>query len=434
MTARTLAVSVLTDVTESGAYAYIALQKAFSRSGLETRNKSFVTELVNGTLRNLSFIDHIINHFSNTPTPRMKPFIRNLLRISVCQLRFMDRVPASAAVNEAVVMAKKYGFGNLSGFVNGVLRNIVRSPGKPETDAGDTGLRLSYPPWMMESLTHWLGAGNTLSFCENSHRIPAVSIFTNTLKITPEALAVRLSEEGITNEPGIFPECLRLGKTSDITALKAFKDGLFHVMDEGAVLAVKSLELTPGMPLIDLCAAPGGKSFAAACLMGGKGKIHAFDIHPHRVKLMEESKRRLGMACVLPQVGDALEVETEPTCRVLLDAPCSGLGIIRRRPDIKYKRKPEDIQALAEIQKNLLRSAAKLVKPGGMLLYCTCTVSKTENIDNVRWFINHFPFSVAKPFHCTAAMPPHTAEDDCLQLLPGAHNDGFFIARLVRDA
>jgi 16S rRNA (cytosine967-C5)-methyltransferase len=432
--ARALAVSVLTDITEDGAYANIALRQAFSRSGtLDARDKAFVTEMVNETLRNLLLADHIIDAFSTTPTLRMKPFIRNLLRISVCQIRFMERVPPSAAVNEAVILAKTHGFTALSGFVNGVLRNIVRNPGKPVIRPDDAGTRFSYPAWLNKALTHWLGTDNTRLFCENSHRPPTTAIFANTVKITPEALTARLQEEGVTCEAGMFPECIRLRHTADVSALRAFKEGLFFVIDEGAVWAVKALSPKPGCQMLDLCAAPGGKSFAAACMMGNEGSIQAFDIHPHRVRLMDEAIRRLGLSCIKTKAQDAVSAAPEPADCVLLDAPCSGLGIIRRRPDIKFSRKPENITALAGIQRDLLHTAAACVKPGGKLLYCTCTVAREENINNINWFIHHFPFTVEAPFLKTGGPSAYITENNCLQLLPGPYNDGFFITRLVKN-
>ena len=199
---RALALSVLTEITESGAYANIALRQSFARLDLDARGKAFVTELVNETLRNLRLIDYILDAFSQTPTQKMKPFIRNLLRLSVCQLRLMNRVPASAAVNEAVSLAKARGFSPLARYVNGVLRNIARQPDKPTVDPADIGLRFSCPSWLTSALTDWLGAERAAAFCGNSHRPPDVTICVNTRKTTPQALAERLRTAGIETRPG----------------------------------------------------------------------------------------------------------------------------------------------------------------------------------------------------------------------------------------
>jgi 16S rRNA (cytosine967-C5)-methyltransferase len=416
--ARSLALFTLTEVLENGAYANIALRQALADTPLDARDKALVTQLVNETLRNLIRIDHTLGHFSNTPLPKMKPFIKNLLRLSVCQLCFLDKIPASAAVNEAVKIAKAHGFGALGGFVNGILRGVARNP--LSVSPNDVSLYYSYPAWLYDALVRWLGEADARLFCQNSHRPPATTVYTNTTKISPQALADRLREEGIACQPGKrFAECLTLTHTADLAALPSFGEGLFFAIDEGAVQAVKALNPAPGQHLLDLCAAPGGKSFAAACMMQNQGRIQAFDLHPHRARLMQEAAKRLGLDCIDIAVRDAtLDPAVCAADAVLLDAPCSGLGIIRRRPDIKINRKPEDIDALAQVQRKLLHAASDCVKPGGTLVYCTCTVAREENMDNVRWFAQSHPFD--------------TEDEHGVQLPPTPHNDAFFIARLVK--
>ncbi|MDR1664880.1 MAG: 16S rRNA (cytosine(967)-C(5))-methyltransferase RsmB [Clostridiales bacterium] len=431
---RETAVAVLTEVTENAAYANIALRKALSARGeMDARQKAFVTEAVNTALRNLLLIDRIINTFSHTPTDKMKPFIRNLLRVSVCQIKFMERVPAHAAVNEAVRLAKARGFSRLSGFVNGVLRNMIRQPDKPEHSARD----FSYPDWLSKALTGWLGGENARIFQENSHLPPVLTVFANTLRITPEALSERLRSEGVESEPSqLNGECLHLRHTSDITRLASFREGLFFVIDDGAVAAAKALKPRAGQTVFDVCAAPGGKSFVCAALMNGRGTVRAFDIHPHKLDLLNESKKRLGFENMETALRDAEKTDEAPCFLadgVLLDAPCSGFGIIRRRPDIKYARKPEDIPALAQKQQNMLEVASRYVKPGGVLAYCTCTVAREENIENVRRFLSHNPFTADPPGNWAECFPHSFIEEDCLQILPGERNDAFFIARLIRQ-
>ena len=439
---RAVAVSTLIEVLENGAYANIALRKAFVDSyqnELDSRGRAFVTELVNETLRNLLRIDYVIASFSLTPLEKMKPLIRNLLRISVCQLRHMNKIPARAAVNEAVVLAKAYGFSNLSGFVNGVLRSIAREPEKPTFSfdfqtqpVNYLHLQYSYPKWMAESLIKWLGKDKALDFCESSHQIPSVTVLPNVIKNTLNELAENLKIEGV--ECTIGDGFLTLKNTADITKLSSFKDGRFFVIDPGAIFAVKALNPKPGQTIIDLCAAPGGKALAAAGLMGNKGKLYAFDIHPHRVDLISTAAKRLGLNCIQPKVKDILNDEPHfygMADAVLLDAPCSGLGTIRKRPDIKFTRQLSDINTLAEKQRDMLDRASNYVKPGGILVYCTCTVAKEENIKNIRWFLQHYPFAI-RPLENLPPFP-YYIEENCLQILPSSENDGFFVAALVRN-
>jgi len=439
-------VSILSDILESGAYANIALRKALSQTELDSRDRAFVTELVNETLRNLISIDHVLNHFSKVTVANMKPFIRNLLRMSVCQLRHMEKTPESAAVNEAVILAKSHGYAGLSGFVNGVLRTIVRQPETPPMlESGSPeylARRYSYPRWLAKSLVKWLGAEEADIFCQNSHMPPPVTIYTNTYKTTPTALAEALQQEGVECAPlgddnnSPLADFLTIRNSGDIAKLVAFNAGQFIVMDPGAIFAVEAMGLTPGQTVLDLCAAPGGKSIATACYMGNTGRVRAFDIHPHRAGLIRETVKRLGLNCITPEVQDAtthnpaLDATADA---VLLDAPCSGIGTIRKRPEIKYNRTKADITDLAQKQRQMLTIGAKYVKPGGVLVYSTCTVAREENIDNIHWFLQNHPFKMrplSLPESCNMKV---IEEDGTIQILPGPTNDGFFICAMINQ-
>ena len=418
---RAIAVSVLTDVLDAGAYANIALRKTLSEANIDPRARAFVTDLVNETLRNLIQIDYTINRYSKTPVDKMKPFIRNLLRISTCQIKFMDKIPDRAAVNEAVVLTKAFGFANLSGFVNAVLRNISRE----NTDKIKSPmLKYSYPKWLMEKLKLWLGEAGAQSFYENSHQPPPLIIIANTYKTTASDLALLLQKEEIDASPldgDPNSPFLILRQAGDITRLASFKDGLFSVMDPGAMHAVTALNPQPGQTIIDVCAAPGGKSFAMAALMKNSGKILSYDIHPHRVELINQTRKRLGLSAVTPLVKDAtvfdpaLEASADA---VLLDAPCSGFGTIRKHPEIKYTRTLQDIKDLTALQKQMLDTAEKYVKTGGKLVYCTCTVTQEENGDNIKQFLETHP-------HFTLV-----SEE---QIMPSATSDAFYIAEMVKS-
>ena len=420
-TDRAVAVSVLTNVLEEGAYANIALRNAFAEHSLEPRERAFVTDMVNETLRNLLQIDHVLNNLSKTPVDKMKPFIRNLLRVSVCQIKFMDKTPDRAAVNEAVVLAKAYGFENLSGYVNGVLRNVSRGEvGKIKSPA----LLFSYPKWLMDKLRLWLGEDGAYDFCENSHKIPPVIIMTNTYKASPEQLAEQLKAEGVeaTRLESSHHPFFVLRQMGDITRLASFKDGWFFVLDPGTMHAVEAIDPKPGQTIIDLCAAPGGKSFAMAALMQNEGKLLAYDIHPHRVALIRQTGKRLGLSVITTDINDAVVYNPSLDSvadKVLLDVPCSGLGTIRKHPEIKYFRQPQDITVLAKKQREMLAQASKYVKPGGELTYCTCTVAKDENSDNIKHFLETHP---------------HYSLVSEQQILPSATSDGFYIAALKRNA
>ena len=438
---RAVALDVLGEVLEGGAFANIALRKAFQGNEsveLQARSRAFITEVVNETLRNLILIDYIISKFSKTPSDKLKPFIRNLLRISVCQMRFMDKVPDHAAINEAVELAKLHGFIGLSGFVNGVLRNMARKPDfppMPSAEGGrkdDTALRYSYPRPLFRDLVRWLGKEGARAFCKASHNPPPVTVYVNTLKINPDGLVEMLVKERnenppdsrpplqIEKTPDSSPNILSLKGTGDISAIESFKNGLFFVMDSGAIRAVDALDPKPGQCIIDLTAAPGGKAFVSACKMENRGKILAFDIHPHRVDLIKTTQKRLGINIIEPMEGDALILNPELegiADGVLLDAPCSGLGTIRKHPEIKYFRTAEDITTLAEKQYQMLGVAARYVKPGGTLVYCTCTVADEENVMNVNLFLENHPEYIL----CETS-----------QILPGAHSDGFFTAKFAR--
>ena len=432
-TDRFFAVQILSEVVENAAYANIALRKALADSELDARGRAFVTDMVNETLRNLIQIDSVINKLTpHTPVHKMKPAIRNILRIATCQVLFMEKIPPRAAINEAVTLAKVYGFENLSGFVNGILRNIDR--GKPfaindllspanRSPADILSLTYSYPKWLVEEIIKWLGDQHAEVFFKNSHNPPPVVILTNTHKTTLPQLIESLQNEdveasSIENSPHPF---LILRKSGDITRLAAFKKGHFFVMDPGAMRAVSAMEPQPGQTIMDLCAAPGGKSFALACKMQNKGTILSYDIHPHRVELISQTRKRLGLTIVTPAAKDicifdpALKATADT---VLLDAPCSSLGTIRKHPEMKYTRNLADISDLAAKQRQMLSVAAKYVKPGGKIVYCTCTVAKEENTDNIQYFLkNHPQFTL------------HFAT----QTLPTPLSDGFYVAVLANS-
>ena len=411
---RQVAVLVLIEILEKNAYANIALRKALADSNLDARSRAFVTDMVNETMRNLLQIDYILGEFSKTPVEKMKPFIRNLLRLSVCQIRFMEEIPDRAAVNEAVLLSKTHGFGNLSGFVNGILRNISRAE---KIEPTDLAIKYSYPKWLMDKIIEWLGMEDAEIFVKNSHNPPPVVVLANTYKTSQENLAEALQKEGVESTM-LENNFLVLHKPGDISKLESFKQGLFFVMDKGANHAVEALSPQPGQTIIDMCAAPGGKSFATACKMQNTGTILAFDIHQHRVELISQTAKKLGLSIISPEIKDSTIFDPQLAAiadAVLLDAPCSGLGTIRKHPEIKYTRQMQDILDLVKTQKELICTAAKYVKPGGKLVYCTCTIAKEENENIIEYLLSKFP-----QFKLVSSK----------QILPSEESDAFFVATL----
>lgn len=421
---RETALYVLVEVFEQGAYANIALKKVLKRrEDLNQIQKSFVTELVNGTLRNLICIDYTINAFSKIKTSKMKPVILNTLRISVYQAKYMTKVPHSAICNEAVKIVKSKGLTGLSGFVNGVLRNIIRNisnisyPDKEKDPIGYLSVIYSYPEWILNYWLEDLDYDTVEEICRVQNIAPMMSICVNTLKIDKESLIKKLNEENILTEYTDL-NIMRISKTSDIQNTTCFKEGLFHVMDKSSATVVEMLDPSAGDTMLDICAAPGGKSFYAAYMMKNEGKIIARDIYEHKLKLINNETKRLGLRIVSTEEKDATESSEDKVLAdvVLADVPCSGLGILRKKPDAKYNKTLEQVGGLQQLQRKILSTTHNSVKEGGILVYSTCTISKRENIDNVNWFIENYPFEVL----------------EIKNILPTEDSDGFFIAKMKR--
>lgn len=418
---RETAVYALMDITEGGGYNNLILRDTLRKNGAMTKEqRAFVTELVNSALRNLIHLDYLIDSVSNTKVSKMKPFIRSLLRAAACELKFM-RSADYAVISEAVNLAKRKGFTNLSGFVNGVLRNLQRKmgeipyPDKTAEPAEYFSVVFSYPLWIVKLWIDELGLETTEKILEANASAPEVSVCVNTLKTTTDDLAERLKSEGVSVSAGRLSEsALRISKTSDIGKLPSFNTGLFHVMDESAMEAVRMLDPKPGERLLDVCAAPGGKSFFSAYLMKNQGKITSNDIYEHKQYLIEDGAARLAIGIIEATLSDASALESgEQYDAVIVDAPCSGLGLCRRKPDIKYVKKPGDIPELQKLQREILVSSVRMLKPGGRLLYSTCTLTNAENGDNARFIEQELN---CEPLESRLILPYEY------------HSDGFFIS------
>jgi 16S rRNA (cytosine967-C5)-methyltransferase len=445
MKEREIALYAITDILGEKGYNNIVLRKTLNKNKqLSVVQRGFVTELVNGTLRNLIHIDYIISSFSKTPLPKVKPMVLNTLRLAVYQLVYMDKVPDSAACNEAVALIKKKGLAGLSGYVNGVLRNVARNkdsvkyPDEDKEPVKFLSVKYSYPEWIIE---YWLKSfdyDKVKLMCAENNLAPRVGICINTCKTNREELKAALARDNIAVTDGcISDDSLCISKTSDISEAEAYGEGLFHIMDESSMLAVKILDPHRGDTVMDVCAAPGGKSFYCGYLMGNEGKIISGDVHEHKIELLREGAQRLGLDCIAPTLADASvfnEKYAGTADRLIADAPCSGLGLVKKKPDIKYNKTYDDIESLVKIQRDILTASAAYVKKGGYLVYSTCTVSSLENEENVKWFLNNFDFeSVDISNLLPSGLTCDTAKDGYVQILPGDFGtDGFFIAKFVR--
>ena len=443
MNAREFAVYALIDILEQQSYNNLTLKKFFNdNKDIKSQDRAFITELVNGTLRNIIFIDYIINSFSNTKTNKMKPLILNILRISVYQIKFMEKVPVSAICNEAVSFTKKKKFNGLSGFVNAVLRNIARNidsiilPDEQKEPVKFLAIKYSYEQWVIEKFIQQLGYEKTKQICEANILSPKVSICVNTNKTTKDELKSILIKEGMNVEDGkISNNSLYITKTKNIAESNAFKKGLFHIMDESSMIAIEALAPKENDIIIDVCSAPGGKSFYCSYIMKNTGQIFSRDIHKHKIELMQDGVKRLNIKNIKLELKDATQFYKEDeqiADKVIIDAPCSGFGIVRKKPDIKYTKTENDIKELVSIQREILKSSCKYVKKGGILLYSTCTLFKEENIENVKWICENYGFELCK-IEFNSSLKIEGMEKGYITILPNMFNtDGFFIAKLKR--
>ena len=412
---RELALSILREITENDAFSDLAVKNGLAASKLPSRDKALATALVYGTIQHLRFIDFQLESVSARPLGTLTPDIRNILRLAVYQIRFMDRIPDRAAVDEAVKMAKRHAY-SASSFVNGVLRNLLRKGWSyPKKLRARLGVTYSFPDWLVKLWIEQFGAPECEKLLEASNSVPPISVRVNPLKSSPEAVLALCKGERAQTETGLYIE-----EPSNIAETPLFSDGWLTVQDEGAQMASITLAPLPGDAVLDVCAAPGGKTTHMAELMENEGSVTAWDIHPHRVELIRKNAERLGLQNVKAEVHDARILDPDHMWKydkVMVDVPCSGLGIIRKKPDIKWRRIPDDLASLTVEQATILETASYYVKRGGTLVYCTCTLNKQENEDIVDAFLRlHSEYEKAAEYR---TLLPHVDK-----------TDGFFIAKL----
>ena len=446
MNERELVLEALLSITRDGEYSHIVLKNLLDLyQYLDKRERAFITRVVNGTLERMIEIDAVINQFSKVKVNKMKPVIRTILRFSVYQLKYMDSIPDSAVCNEAVKLAAKKGFHNLKGFVNGVLRNISRNLDQitypdPSDPVSCLSVRESLPEWLVSQWLETYDFDTVQKMGESFLKADPLSVRFDPQRITKEALMDMLEKEGVTvREIPDTPSGLYLSGFDHLAALSSFRQGYYQVQDVSSMQAALWADPKPGDEIIDVCAAPGGKAIHLAELLSGTGHVEARDLTEYKVGLIRENIERTGLTNISAVCRDASVPDRDAEGRadlVIADLPCSGLGVIGKKPDLKYKASPEGIDSLVRLQQKILSCAQSYVKPGGTLIYSTCTVNPGENIDNVHWFLQQYPeFS---PGDIRDRICPElresVVEKGCIQLLPGVHkSDGFFIARLVRN-
>jgi len=395
---RDIVLNILMDIEVNKTFSNQAITKALSKNQFEDkRDRAFITRLAEGVMEQLITLDYIINQFSKTKVNKCKPMIRCLLRMGAYQILYMDGVPDSAACNESVKLAKSHGFGSLSGFVNGVLRAIARGKDNVKEPVGDKNsieylsIKYSMPQWLCKKLKSDY-PDKYVKILDGCFVDRPTSIRVNTTKISRDELKEMISAEGITVEYGSYDEkALLISEYDFIKKVPGYKKGYFTVQDESSMEAVRNAMIKPGNTVIDVCAAPGGKTTCAAEYMDGKGKLYSMDISEDKLELIEENVTRLGFDNVEIRCQDATEYLSNMKADVVIaDLPCSGLGIIGRKNDIKYRLEEGQLKELVGLQRRILSNVNRYVKQGGTMLYSTCTINPEENQDNVRWFLEEY--------------------------------------------
>lgn len=441
VTARSAALDVLTQVDKQGAYSNLLLNQTLQRSGLERVDAALATELVYGTIQRLNTIDYFLGRFVRGGLAKLEPWVRALLRLSYYQLVYLERVPDHAAVSEAVNLAKRRGHAGIAGMVNGTLRTVIRERAKlavpdglPPAEA--LALRQSHPAWLVARWIDRFGLDTAERICAANNTAPHTSVRVNALRFTREALLRELQQHGVDAAPSVLaPQGLVLRGGGSPANLPWFADGSLSIQDESSMLVAELLDPQPGERVLDCCAAPGGKTTHIAEKMRDEGVVWASDVHEHKQGLIADQAKRLGLESIRTMTADARELAErfEPASfdRILLDAPCSGFGVIRRKPDLKWAKKPEDVTAINAIQRDILGRIHPLLKPGGVLVYSTCTIEREENEATVERFLQEHP-----EFALDADVPVSLPEGltpfrGMVTILPQDFgSDGFFIARL----
>ena len=442
--AREVALKTLYRINNEGAYSNIALDEEINKNAqkLNAKDIGLISEIVYGVITWKLTIDEIIKKYSKIRLKKISPWILDILRLSIYQIVFLDKIPKSAAVNEGVNLAKRYGHRSSSGFANAILRKVEKQDYEDFKNIKDEKERLSkqysMPLWIIEELMEErLELEKIEEICISSNIRPKVSIRINTLKTNKEELKQILENENIKATDGILKDFLVLDKAKNIEKLESFKNGLFTVQDEAAGLTALILNPKKGENILDACSSPGGKTTYIAQLVENEGQIIAFDIHEHRTRLVEQNAKRLGVNIIETKVQDASKFEEKYVNKfdkILLDVPCLGIGVLKRKPDIKWQKKKEDVKEISEIQYKILENCSKYLKQNGELVYSTCSILKEENENLIEKFLQknkEFKLEKIENFE-EEFFKKYLKNDQFLQVYQNKKTDGFFICKLSK--
>ncbi|MEO4053574.1 16S rRNA (cytosine(967)-C(5))-methyltransferase RsmB [Solibacillus sp. CAU 1738] len=435
---RDAALTILLTVDKSQAYSNLLLHQTIEKYKIEAKDRALLTEITYGTLQHKLTLDYYLEPFIRG---KVDIWVRWLLRLSLYQMHYLTRIPPHAAVNEAVEIAKRRGHQGIASMVNGILRSIlregVRSTDDIENDIERLSIATSHPQWLVERWVESYGYEKTSDMLQENNVPPLQTVRVNTTKATPAEVLTTLEREGVKAQQSEYlPECLYL-TNGQAARTAAFRHGLITIQDESSMLPANVLNPQPGMRVLDMCAAPGGKTTHLAEKMQNEGQILAMDLHPHKLDLIDENTARLGIEIVQTAPLDGRKaadfLQKESFDAVLVDAPCSGLGVMRRKPDIKYTKREEDLASLQTIQLAILNNAVQVLKPGGRLVYSTCTVDKNENEGTVKAFLAAHPIMEAVALENLPKQLDGQQHDGMLQVFPqDIGSDGFFVAAFVK--
>ena len=443
---RALITEMLMEIEQGKEYSHILLRNVLDKYNfLEEYDKAFIKRVLDGTLERRIQIDYVLDMVSNVRTEKMKPFIRALMRMSVYQILFMDKVPDSAACNEAVKLAEKKKFANLKGYINGVLRNIsrqkdsIRYPDEKSHVTQSLSVRYSMPEFIVDLLLRDYGREKTKSILNGLLAEHGLCIRMKETLTEEQERQVKdeWEKHGIIYTPHPYLSYAYILKnTEQISKRNGFTNGFYTVQDLSSMLVCEVADIHPGDIIIDVCAAPGGKCLHASDKLAGSGLVDARDVSDYKVTLIEENKKRLQADNVTVKVWDATipdESVIKSADIVIADVPCSGIGVIGKKPDIKYNLSQQALRDLEELQKRIMDTVWQYVKPGGTLIYSTCTMRREENQDMIAYLVEHYPFKTESlvPF-LPKKLQSDLAKDGYIQLFPDENMDGFFIARLKR--
>jgi len=446
--ARELSILILIEIITKEGFANLVIDSFLTESKLNKVERSFVTQLVYGVMRHYNTLEWILAHFIREKISKLKPVMRIILLTGIYQIVYLTKIPDSAACNEAANLARKYGHQGVVAFVNGVLRNVARQkdnlpyPDAEERPEDHIAIKYSHPEWLVARWLDRYGFAETVKLCRKNNEPAKIWLRCNTLKMTAADLEQKLADEGITTSRSKYaPEGVGIQGFDTISKLPGYEEGLFQVQDESSMVVGHVVKPSPGAKVIDACSGPGGKTTHLAQLMSNEGIIKAFDIYEHKLKLITDNYTRLGVTIVETQLGDATLLYknlTDWADYLLVDAPCSGTGVLGRRADSRWRKSPEQLTELAELQASILTAASRCVKPGGILVYSTCSMEPEENQQVIEGFLakncNFIPQNLVPllPFEVDVE-DQDNATKGYFQFLPQRHGtDGFFVARMKR--